>query len=165
MSHPLSPAGRGTRLEQLLDDLLRSTPEIESAAVVSYDGLPMASAMPGTMDTDRVAAMSAALLSLGERAAEGLGRGLLSQVFVEGEHGTVCLVAAGDEGVLVGVAPREAKIGLVLFELKSTAAAIASVLQEPMIPSPSAALADAAAMAAAVAPMSAAPAAAQASWG
>jgi hypothetical protein len=62
--------------------------EIEAAAVVSFDGLPMASALPAGMDEDRVAAMSAALLSLGERAAQGLGRGELSQVYIEGETGT-----------------------------------------------------------------------------
>jgi hypothetical protein len=88
-------------------------------------------------------------------------------VFVEGEHGTVCLVAAGDEGVLVGVAPREAKIGLVLFELKSTAAAIAAVLQEPVIPAPAAFAPDPGFVAQVpAAPVAApAPAPAQASWG
>ena len=55
------------------------------------------------MDEDRVAAMSAALLSLGERAAEGLGRGGLSQVHIQGESGGVWLLAAGDDAVLVGV--------------------------------------------------------------
>ena len=71
--------------------------------MVSFDGLPMASALPPGMDEDRVAAMSAALLSLGERAAQGLGRGDLSQVYVEGDNGTVFLVSADDEAVLVAV--------------------------------------------------------------
>src|SRR5690348_18498010 len=63
---------RSARLEQAIHGLLAQTPEIEAAAVVSFDGLPMASALPQSMDEDRVAAMSAALLSLGERAAQGL---------------------------------------------------------------------------------------------
>ncbi len=77
------------------------------------------------MDEDRVAAMSAALLSLGEKAAQGLGRGDLSQVYVEGETGTVFLVSCDDEAVLVAVAAAGAKAGLMLFEVRRAAAAIA----------------------------------------
>ena len=89
--------------------------------MVSFDGLPMASALPAGMDEDRVAAMSAALLSLGERAAEGLGRGELSQVYIEGENGTVFLVSADDEAVLVAVAAAGAKVGLMLYEVRRAA--------------------------------------------
>ena len=81
---PPTQLGRSGRLESVLASLLATAPELEAAAVVSFDGLPMASALPEGMDEDRVAAMSAALLSLGDRAAQGLGRGDLSQVYVEG---------------------------------------------------------------------------------
>src|ERR1700743_3290340 len=97
-------SSRSQQLDRVIADLLAQAPEIEAAAVVSFDGLPMASALPAGMDEDRVAAMSAALLSLGERAAEGLGRGELNQVYIEGEHGTVFLVAAADAAVVVAVA-------------------------------------------------------------
>jgi predicted regulator of Ras-like GTPase activity (Roadblock/LC7/MglB family) len=122
-------ASRAARLDRVLADLLAQAPEVEAAAVVSFDGLPMASALPPTMDEDRVAAMSAALLSLGERAAEGLGRGALNQVYIEGEHGTVFLVSADDEGVLVAVAAKGAKVGLMLFEVRRAAEAVADVLR------------------------------------
>ncbi len=81
------------------------------------------------MDEDRVAAMSAALLSLGERAAQGLGRGELSQVYIEGDEGTVFLVSADDEAVLVAVASKGAKVGMMLYEVRRTAAAVAEVLR------------------------------------
>ena len=122
-------ASRSSRLDRLLAELVGQVPEIEAASVVSFDGLAMASALPPTMDEDRVAAMSAALLSLGERAAEGLGRGALSQVYVEGESGTVFLVSADDEAVLVAVAAKGAKVGLLLFEVRRAAAAIGEVLR------------------------------------
>jgi Roadblock/LC7 domain len=80
------------------------------------------------MDEDRVAAMSAALLSLGERAAAGLGRGGLSQVHIHGESGGVWLLAAGDDAVLVGVSAADAKAGLVLYELRRAAAAVGTAL-------------------------------------
>src|SRR5919197_4387391 len=114
MSEPYgeSSESRSAKLDRVLSELVGQVPEIEAASVVSFDGLPMASALPADMDEDRVAAMSAALLSLGERAAEGLGRGELSQVYIEGESGTVFLVSCDNEAVLVAVAARGAKAGL-----------------------------------------------------
>jgi len=123
------PQGRAARLDRALRDLLTQAPELEAAAVVSYDGLAMASALPSGMDEDRVAAMSAALLSLGEKAAQGLGRGDLSQVYVEGETGTVFLVSCEEEAVLVAVAAAGAKAGLMLFEVRRASSAVAEVLR------------------------------------
>jgi uncharacterized protein len=120
---------RSSRLDRVLGDLLGQAPELQAAAVVSFDGLPMASALPVGMDEDRVAAMSAALLSLGERAAENFGRGSLSQVYVEGENGTVFLVSADDEAVLVAVGAKGAKVGLMMFEVRRSAARVAEALR------------------------------------
>jgi predicted regulator of Ras-like GTPase activity (Roadblock/LC7/MglB family) len=120
---------RSSRLDRVLGDLLGQAPELQAAAVVSFDGLPMASALPVGMDEDRVAAMSAALLSLGERAAENFGRGSLTQVYVEGENGTVFLVSADDEAVLVAVGAKGAKVGLLMFEVRRSAAAVAAALR------------------------------------
>lgn len=128
---------RAGRLDQILRELLHQTPGVEAAAVVSFDGLPMASALPAGMDEDRVAAMSAALLSLAERAAQGLGRGDLSQVYIEGENGTVFLVSAQDEGVLIAVTAAGAKVGMMLYEVKLAANRVGEVLHGPIpLPAP-----------------------------
>jgi predicted regulator of Ras-like GTPase activity (Roadblock/LC7/MglB family) len=124
-----APAGRASRLDLALAALLSQTPELLAASVVSFDGLPMASSLPVGMDEDRLAAMSAALLSLGERAAQGLGRGELQQVYVEGENGSVFLVSAQDEAVLVAVSTKEAKIGLMLFEVRRAAESVGQILR------------------------------------
>lgn len=124
------PTSRSGLLDRAIADLLAQAPEVEAAAVVSFDGLPMASALPATMDEDRVAAMSAALLSLGERAAEGLGRGGLNQVYIEGDSGTVFLVSCDDEAVLVAVAAKGAKVGMMLYEVRRAAEAVAGVLRQ-----------------------------------
>jgi predicted regulator of Ras-like GTPase activity (Roadblock/LC7/MglB family) len=121
---------RADGLQAALAELMRQAPEVEAAAVVSFDGLPMASSLPAGMDDSRVAAMSAALLSLGERAAEGLGRGDLSQVYIEGDHGTVFLVSADGEAVLVTVVASGAKAGMMLFEARRAAGRVAAVLRE-----------------------------------
>ena len=133
------PTSRSGLLDRAIADLLAQAPEVEAAAVVSFDGLPMASALPATMDEDRVAAMSAALLSLGERAAEGLGRGGLNQVYIEGDAGTVFLVSCQDEAVLVAVAAKGAKVGMMLYEVRRAAETVAGVLrQETAEPVPAA---------------------------
>src|SRR3954447_15560083 len=129
----LHAGSRSDRLDRAIHALLAQTPEIEAAAVVSFDRLPMASPLPPSMDEDRVAAMSAALLSLGERAAQGLGRGELSQVYIEGEAGTVFLVSADDEAVLVAVAAPGAKVGLMLYEVRRAAANVASALRSQTV--------------------------------
>jgi uncharacterized protein len=122
---------KADQLAQALDEFLAVSDEVEAAAVVSADGLPMASALPPYVEEDRLAAMSAALLTLGERAAVGLGKGDLAQVFVEGAHGHVVLMSAGSDAVLVAVTAKEAKVGLVLFEMRKIAGRVAGVMEQP----------------------------------
>jgi len=81
--------------------------------------------------------MRAALLSLAERAAKGLGRGDLSQVYIEGENGTVFLVSAQDEAVLIAVTAADAKVGMMLYEVKLAASRVGEVLRGPApLPAP-----------------------------
>jgi predicted regulator of Ras-like GTPase activity (Roadblock/LC7/MglB family) len=113
-----------SRTEQMvsrLKDLQVSTPDIEASAVVSVDGLIIASALPPDVEEDRVSAMSAAMLSLGERIAGELGRGVLDQVYVRGANGYVILSAVGEEAVLTVLARQEAKLGLVFLDMRRAA--------------------------------------------
>ena len=116
------------RLTQILKDLEATTPDIEASAVVSVDGLMIASALPRDVEEDRVAAMSAAMLSLGERTASELARGGLSEVYVKGETGYVILMAAGENAVLTALARKDAKLGLVFLDMKRTAEEIRKVV-------------------------------------
>jgi uncharacterized protein len=128
---PAAVAREATREERLataLNDLMDESQDIQAAALVSLDGFTMASALPEGMHEDRVGAMSAAILGLGERAATELGRGQLSQVFIEGDDGYVMLIAAGDRAVLTCLAGIEAKLGLVLYDMRGAADRIAEVL-------------------------------------
>jgi predicted regulator of Ras-like GTPase activity (Roadblock/LC7/MglB family) len=104
-----------------LKDLQVSTPDIEASAVVSVDGLIIASALPGDVEEDRVSAMSAAMLSLGDRIAGELGRGVLDQVYIRGASGYVILTAVGEEAVLTVLARQGAKLGLVFLDMRRAA--------------------------------------------
>ncbi|HLV45218.1 MAG TPA: roadblock/LC7 domain-containing protein [Aggregatilineales bacterium] len=110
-----------SRTEQMIErlrDLQVSSPSVEAAAIISVDGLSIASSMPADVEEDRVAAMSAAMLSLGERIAGELGRGVLEQVFIKGENGYVVLMALGEEAVLTVLARKDAKLGLIFLDMK-----------------------------------------------
>ena len=110
---------------QMMVDLLRemqaASPDIEASAVVSVDGLSMASALPADVEEDRVSAMSAAMLSLGERISGELGRGALDQVYIRGNGGYVLLTAVGQEAVLTALARENAKLGLIFLEMRRAA--------------------------------------------
>ena len=94
-----------------LRDLQTGTPDIEASAVVSVDGLIMASSLPAGVEEDRVSAMSAAMISLGERISSELGRGGLDQVYVRGDSGFVILMSVGEEAVLTALVRESAKLG------------------------------------------------------
>src|SRR5574341_2669044 len=104
-----------------LRDLQANSQAVEAAAIVSVDGLIMASSLPADVEEDRVSAMSAAMLSLGERIASELGRGTLDQVYIRGEGGFVILMSVGEEAVLTVLARSQAKLGLLFLDMKRAA--------------------------------------------
>ena len=113
-----------SRTELMVDrlrELQAGAPDIEASAVVSVDGLIMASALPQDVEEDRVSAMSAAMLSLGERIATELGRGLLDQVYIRGNSGFVILMSIGEDAVLTALVRESAKLGLVFLDMKRAA--------------------------------------------
>jgi hypothetical protein len=120
-----------SRTEQLVDrlrDLQASSGDVEAAAIVSVDGLSMASSLPADIEEDRVSAMSAAMLSLGERIASELGRGELEQVMVKGEDGYVILTAVGEEAVLTVLARKNAKLGLIFLDINRAVEALNGIV-------------------------------------
>jgi hypothetical protein len=121
-----------TRTEQMVNRLRlmqAASPDIEASAVVSTDGLIIASALPGDVEEDRVSAMSAAMLSLGERISAELGRGSLEQVYIKGGEGFVILSSIGSDAVLTALARQNAKLGLIFLEMKRAAQDLEQVME------------------------------------
>ena len=113
-----------SRIQQLVErlrNLQASSPDIEASAIVSVDGLPIATALPQGIEEDRVSAMSAAMLSLGERISSELGRDSLEQVYIKGKQGYVILMAVGEEAVLTALAREQAKLGLIFLDMRRAA--------------------------------------------
>ena len=71
---------RADLLTSVLSELNGTSGDIEASGVISTDGLMIASVLPVGMDEDRVGAMSAAMLSLGDRTAQELARGTLKGI-------------------------------------------------------------------------------------
>lgn len=111
-----------------LRDLQSSSQDIEASAVVSVDGLTIASALPREVEEDRVSAMSAAMLSLGDRIATELGRGQLDQVYIRGENGFVILMSVGGDAVLTVLARDKSKLGLIFLDMRRAAEDISGML-------------------------------------
>lgn len=111
-----------------LRELQAAIPEVEAAAVVSLDGLIIASALPPEYSEDRVSAMSAAILSLAESISSEMGRGSLEQVFTKGTNGYVILTAINDQAGFTVLVNDQAKPGLVFMEMRRTAADLVSLL-------------------------------------
>jgi len=119
---------RSEMLSSVLADLNGSSVDIEASAVISTDGLIIAAHLPDAIDEDRVGAMSAAILSLGERTAEELARGSLEQVLIKGERGYILMTHAGHEAVTTVLARPNARLGLIFLDVKRAARQIEQLI-------------------------------------
>ena len=112
---------RSDQMVERLRNMQAAAPDIEASAVVSVDGLIMASALQQGVEEDRVSAMSAAMLSLGERISTELGRAGLEQVYIKGNAGSIVLTSIGEEAVLTALARQDAKLGMIFLEMRRAA--------------------------------------------
>jgi predicted regulator of Ras-like GTPase activity (Roadblock/LC7/MglB family) len=115
-------------LQDELQNFVSAASDVQGAALVSPDGLALASVLPGGMDEERTAAMSASMLSLGERIGRELARGSIDRIVVEGEKGYGVLVGCGADAVLLVLAGAGVKQGLLFLEVKRVVAKIAPLM-------------------------------------
>ncbi|WP_031434003.1 roadblock/LC7 domain-containing protein [Methylomarinum vadi] len=119
---------RSDMLTSILTELNGSSADIEASGIISTDGLMIAAVLPAGMDEDRVGAMSAAMLSLGDRTAQELARGELEQVLIKGDRGYVLMTHAGKEAVLTVLAKPNAKLGLIFLDVKRAASSVSEMI-------------------------------------
>ena len=119
---------RVEELNQILRALQSGTPDIEASALISDDGLMIASALPQHVEEVRVAGMSSTLISLGTRASHELERGELNQVLIRGENGYGVMVKASQGTMLLVLTTKDAKLGLIFLDMSRAVADIKKVL-------------------------------------
>jgi len=117
---------RASHLVERLRDMQIAAPDILASAIVTVDGLTLASALPSEVEEERVSAMSAAMLGLGQRIAAELQRGGLDEVYIRGEEGFVLLTAIGEDAVLTALSRNDSRLGLILLEMRRAAADLES---------------------------------------
>ncbi len=126
--HAASNSSVNEEARRVLRTLMNNTGAVEGCAVVTSDGLPVVTVFPQGTDEDRVAAMAAALLSFGEGMAVDLRRGEVQQVYVKGAAGLVLVQRVKEDVLLQVIVGAEAKLGLILLELKRATQELARVL-------------------------------------
>ena len=119
---------RTEQLNRILRSLQAGTPDIEASALISEDGLMIASALPQHIEEGRVAGMSSTLMSLGSRAAGELERGDLQQVLIRGPEGYAVMMAAASGTMLLVLATKAAKLGLLFLDMDRAVKEIAKTL-------------------------------------
>ena len=117
------------QLQDLLRQMEGTAPGIEASAIVTTQGLPIVAAMPQTVNEAIVAAMTAALLGVAERALTEIPRGKLQQVTIEAEQGYIILKGAGENAILTSLVKKTANLGMVFLALKRFSKEIEKVLQ------------------------------------
>jgi predicted regulator of Ras-like GTPase activity (Roadblock/LC7/MglB family) len=115
-------------LDEILKKLLAAIPEVRAAAIVSAEGLPIASALPQGVDETRIAAMTAALLSLAERAVIEMDKGEFDQLYVKGSEGYLLVLGAGPNAVLTVSTTKDVRLGLIFLDCKRTCKKIAKLI-------------------------------------
>lgn len=116
------------QIEALLRDVEQRIPDLEGLSVVTKDGLPIASALNTKVDEDRISAMTAASLSLAERVVVELERGKMDEMIIKGSAGLIIIRDAGEYAVLTGITRSDAKLGLVLLDMRRCAHTLSEMI-------------------------------------
>lgn len=129
MSNPSDNDQRASKVRSLLRSLHAALADMEASAVVTRDGITVASLMATTADKDRFGAMCASLLALADRAAKEVDRGRLRQVILDGTGGPMLLTQAGPSAVLAVAASPQSNLGRLILETRKVAAELARLME------------------------------------
>jgi predicted regulator of Ras-like GTPase activity (Roadblock/LC7/MglB family) len=116
------------QLKPILRELNSVSEHIEASAIMSRDGLSVASVLGAGVDPDRLGAMCAALLGLADTTARELNRGTLRQVLIHGTLGYMLITHVGEKAVLAVATKPGTNLGMVFLETKKTAKKIADII-------------------------------------
>jgi len=95
------------KMTRILHNFVSKISDVEGAAVVTPDGLPLASPP-----------MSATMLSLGEKVGAELAKGGMDQISVASGEGFSILTNCGNDAVLIVLAGKDAKQGVLQLEIQ-----------------------------------------------
>ncbi|MHA1459696.1 MAG: roadblock/LC7 domain-containing protein [Promethearchaeota archaeon] len=103
-----------TSLEELLKDIMDNVEGVKAAQLTADTGQPLASILPPSADDMRLAAMTAALCSLSERAIGEMGLGEFEQSYIQAKKGYLLILHAGEDQVLTVSTTKDVKLAPIL---------------------------------------------------
>jgi len=116
------------QLDSVLSNFERNVPHVQATAVVSTDGLVIASRLPDQVEEDRIGAMGAAILSISSRSGDELDRGEMERVLIEGELGYILIRSIGEDAILVALVEKEVRLGMLFYECKKCIETLTEIL-------------------------------------
>lgn len=114
-------------LEKVLVDLKRGG-DIDASAIISRDGILLASDIPRDVHAETFAAMSATMLGAAETAISELKRGVPERLIAESTEGKVIATGAGSKALLTILTGPEAGLGLILVNVDKAADQVKELL-------------------------------------
>jgi len=129
--------GRGKALDDLLDVLIRASPDFEGAVLVSMEGLLISTAwssegqaelLQGLDDSD-IGAVACRAFEQSDQATNRLERGDLERMILSGSRGNMIITQVGEDALCVVLLRPEAKLGVASFEAARIGRQIESLLQ------------------------------------
>jgi len=122
------PPPRLEEINRILQKLQNDSAGVEASALISEDGLMIASCLTAEMEETRVAGMAATLQNLGGRASAELARGTVREVIVRGEGGYVVMINASRGALLLALVDEGGKLGLIFFDMREAVKALEEAL-------------------------------------
>jgi predicted regulator of Ras-like GTPase activity (Roadblock/LC7/MglB family) len=123
-------AGTAEGLDRVVADLRALSEDIQSCAVLSGDRDLLSSAHDSAVDRERAGALLAALIDLSDRVAREGGKDHASQLRIDTEEGHLLLVRLDGGGVLAATTGPDARVGLVLYDMRNARGEVDRVLAE-----------------------------------
>lgn len=88
-------------LDDILKKLLAANKEVKAVAIMSVEGLPIASVIPRGVDEVRIAVMASVLFSLGKRSIIEIRKGDFDQICIKGSDGNLLVEPVGPNAVML----------------------------------------------------------------
>ncbi|UTB32547.1 MAG: roadblock/LC7 domain-containing protein [Methanobacterium sp. ERen5] len=117
------------KLDDVLSGLLK-VGQIKACAVVSKEGLLINSRTPPDVDARIFSALCSTIMGAAEAASGQMTTGIVSQISLKTEKGTIVLIPAGQKAILTVLTELEAQIGLIFYEMEQRAMMVDQILRE-----------------------------------
>ncbi len=102
----------------------------DSLIVSSSDGLPVASFVKKKEDEDKLSAMTATLLAIGERITDELDVGGMEEIWIRGKNKDVYFKSIGYDLILAATINKPAKLGVILYDAKKAVNQLRKLAEE-----------------------------------